>query len=222
MVIYSSIIQSDPDLTEPDLACQVLTTVRAQKMLSAMQSRLEVRLEIPQIGLIVTPPQLYLLQHFTSYWQYKLGITNAEEAVCVVSGSAATSDLYQTLDTTQEGGHVIPALLSLTVQWPHEPYKIGKQPIRTRYLGHVNGYQPIRNQYFLIRSVPGPREPYKIGKQPIRTRYFDHPVFPDSVGREPIRTRYLGHVTAYQPIIDQYFLYPCLLPPHYSSLCYTL
>ena len=29
-----------------------------------------------------------------------------------------------------------------------------KQPIRTRYLGHVTGYQPIRDQYFLIRSVP--------------------------------------------------------------------
>eukprot|EP00116_Pleurobrachia_bachei_P015705 sb/3475967/ len=24
-----------------------------------------------------------------------------------------------------------------------------KQPIRTRYLGHVTGYQPIRGQYFL-------------------------------------------------------------------------
>eukprot|EP00116_Pleurobrachia_bachei_P011412 sb/3471674/ len=27
-------------------------------------------------------------------------------------------------------------------------------PIRTRYLGHVTSYQPIRDQYFLIRSVP--------------------------------------------------------------------
>ena len=29
-----------------------------------------------------------------------------------------------------------------------------KKPIRTRYLGQVTGYQPIRDQYFLIRSVP--------------------------------------------------------------------
>ena len=29
-----------------------------------------------------------------------------------------------------------------------------KQPIRTLYLGHVTGYQPITDQYFLIRSVP--------------------------------------------------------------------
>eukprot|EP00116_Pleurobrachia_bachei_P015694 sb/3475956/ len=29
------------------------------------------------------------------------------------------------------------------------------KPIRTHYLGHVTGYQPIRDQYFLIRSVPG-------------------------------------------------------------------
>ena len=28
----------------------------------------------------------------------------------------------------------------------------GNQPIRTCYLGHVTGYQPIRDQYFLIRS----------------------------------------------------------------------
>eukprot|EP00116_Pleurobrachia_bachei_P015765 sb/3476027/ len=35
-----------------------------------------------------------------------------------------------------------------------EPTETSKQPIRTRYLGHVTGYQPIRDQYFLIRSVP--------------------------------------------------------------------
>eukprot|EP00116_Pleurobrachia_bachei_P014955 sb/3475217/ len=35
-----------------------------------------------------------------------------------------------------------------------EPTHTSKQPIRTRYLGHVTGYQPIRDQYFLIRSVP--------------------------------------------------------------------
>eukprot|EP00116_Pleurobrachia_bachei_P015780 sb/3476042/ len=38
----------------------------------------------------------------------------------------------------------------------HEPTETSKQPIRTRYLeGHVTGYHPIRDQYFLIRSVPG-------------------------------------------------------------------
>eukprot|EP00116_Pleurobrachia_bachei_P004611 sb/3464873/ len=34
------------------------------------------------------------------------------------------------------------------------PTDTSKQPIRTRYLGHVTGNQPIRDQYFLIRSVP--------------------------------------------------------------------
>eukprot|EP00116_Pleurobrachia_bachei_P005857 sb/3466119/ len=34
------------------------------------------------------------------------------------------------------------------------PTETSKQPIRTRYLGHLTGYQPIRDQYFLIRSVP--------------------------------------------------------------------
>ena len=34
-----------------------------------------------------------------------------------------------------------------------EPAGPSKQPIRTRYLDHVTGYQPIRNEYFLIQSV---------------------------------------------------------------------
>ena len=29
------------------------------------------------------------------------------------------------------------------------------QPIKTRYLGHTTGYQPIRERHFLIWSVPG-------------------------------------------------------------------
>eukprot|EP00116_Pleurobrachia_bachei_P012878 sb/3473140/ len=28
-----------------------------------------------------------------------------------------------------------------------------KQPIRSRYLGHVTGYQPIRDQYFLVLTL---------------------------------------------------------------------
>eukprot|EP00116_Pleurobrachia_bachei_P018635 sb/3478897/ len=35
-----------------------------------------------------------------------------------------------------------------------EPTETMKQPMRTRYLGHVTDYQPIRVQYFLIRLVP--------------------------------------------------------------------
>eukprot|EP00116_Pleurobrachia_bachei_P018832 sb/3479094/ len=35
-----------------------------------------------------------------------------------------------------------------------KPTDTSKQPIRTRYLGHVAGCQPIRDQNFLIRSVP--------------------------------------------------------------------
>ena len=37
-------------------------------------------------------------------------------------------------------------------QQPTEP---SKQPIRTRYLGHVIGNQPISDWYFQVRSVPG-------------------------------------------------------------------
>ena len=35
-----------------------------------------------------------------------------------------------------------------------QPTESSKRPIRARYLSHVIGYQPIRDQYFLIRSAP--------------------------------------------------------------------
>eukprot|EP00116_Pleurobrachia_bachei_P006525 sb/3466787/ len=33
------------------------------------------------------------------------------------------------------------------------PILVRNRPIRTRYLGHVTGYEPIRDQYFLIRTI---------------------------------------------------------------------
>ena len=47
----------------------------------------------------------------------------------------------------------LPPYISFCVPLPQEPTESSKQPIRTRYLGHVTGYQPIRGQYFLIWSV---------------------------------------------------------------------
>eukprot|EP00116_Pleurobrachia_bachei_P014807 sb/3475069/ len=52
-----------------------------------------------------------------------------------------------------------PSLLKLSSHTSHsltreqEPTETSKQPIRTRYLSQVTGYQPIRDQYSLIRSV---------------------------------------------------------------------
>eukprot|EP00116_Pleurobrachia_bachei_P017500 sb/3477762/ len=40
----------------------------------------------------------------------------------------------------------------MTGTWEWEFSDTSKQPIRTRYLGHVTGYHPIRDQHF--RSVP--------------------------------------------------------------------
>eukprot|EP00116_Pleurobrachia_bachei_P016707 sb/3476969/ len=49
-----------------------------------------------------------------------------------------------------ESNGMVPVWDSLS----QEPTETSKQPIRTRCLGHVTGYKPIRDQYFLIRSVP--------------------------------------------------------------------
>eukprot|EP00116_Pleurobrachia_bachei_P007768 sb/3468030/ len=57
------------------------------------------------------------------------------------------------------------------------------KPIRIRYLGHVTGYQPIRDQYFLNWSV----------------HIYNEPTYqePTGLSKQPIKTRYLGHVTGY-------------------------
>eukprot|EP00116_Pleurobrachia_bachei_P013984 sb/3474246/ len=94
-----------------------------------------------------------------------------------------------------------------------------EQPIRTRYLGHVtgyHGYQPIRDQYFLNRSVPvvlGAKKDLRVVgygmldriKKSAAQQGLLKVMAIENLNR-PIRTLYLGHVTGYQPIRDQYFL----------------
>eukprot|EP00116_Pleurobrachia_bachei_P000647 sb/3460909/ len=55
------------------------------------------------------------------------------------------------LDRTRRPG-AMTMMKDFYTGYKNEP---SKQPIRTLYLGHVTGFQPIRDQYFLIRSVPG-------------------------------------------------------------------
>eukprot|EP00116_Pleurobrachia_bachei_P004888 sb/3465150/ len=51
-------------------------------------------------------------------------------------------------------GHCLRGILVNRCFLNLEPADTSKQPIRTRYLGYVTGYQPIRDHYFLIRLVP--------------------------------------------------------------------
>eukprot|EP00116_Pleurobrachia_bachei_P012596 sb/3472858/ len=128
-------------------------------------------------------------------------------------------------DLTKTHGNPGLHMFTATLIPKQVPTKTSKQPIITHYLGHVTGYQPIRDQYFLIQSVPTARN------LPIRTCYLvtglvTGPVFqlirsvpdlsftatlipkqvPTKTSKQPIITHYLGHVTGYQPIRDQYFL----------------
>ena len=50
--------------------------------------------------------------------------------------------------------HSLSHLIRNRIYREQEPTEPSKQPIRARYLGHVTGYQPIRDQYFLVRSFP--------------------------------------------------------------------
>eukprot|EP00116_Pleurobrachia_bachei_P017011 sb/3477273/ len=63
-----------------------------------------------------------------------------------------------------------------------EPTETSKQPIRSRYIGHVIGYQPIRDQHFLIRVFiwdlykrwASPRK--KLTKLVHETSYLDYSI----------------------------------------------
>eukprot|EP00116_Pleurobrachia_bachei_P017376 sb/3477638/ len=90
-----------------------------------------------------------------------------------------------------------------------------KQPIRTRYLGQVPGCQPIRDQYFLIRSVvidgtikvrENSPDFDETCAQILNLGFLGFLGFSAFMGKQSIRLRYLGHVTGCQPIRDQDFL----------------
>eukprot|EP00116_Pleurobrachia_bachei_P007413 sb/3467675/ len=72
-----------------------------------------------------------------------------------------------------------------------EPTETIKQPIRTRYSGHVTGYQPIENQYFLIRSVP--RFLYSLSSREEHTTQIEEQIIAAAAiyGLKPL---YLGHL----------------------------
>eukprot|EP00116_Pleurobrachia_bachei_P003881 sb/3464143/ len=93
--------------------------------------------------------------------------------------------------------------------YSQEPTETSKQPIRARCLGHVTGDQPIRDQQFLIRSVPDRSKSisYRVSNVfiTLTNDVFARVVFynlwePTETSKKPIRTRYLRHVTGYQPI----------------------
>eukprot|EP00116_Pleurobrachia_bachei_P000562 sb/3460824/ len=71
--------------------------------------------------------------------------------------------------------------------------------------GHVTGYQPIRDKYFLNPAAPLAHLSRMMLSQFLRDRI-----------KQPIRTRYLGHLTGHQPIRDQleltYFFSSCDTP----------
>jgi len=89
----------------------------------------------------------------------------------------------------------------------------------------MNGHQPIRDQYFLIRSVAvNPNHPniplFSLPKTQFshlillsrgglifcKNKSIHHIQQPTGPSKQPIRTLYLSHVTGLQPIREQYFL----------------
>eukprot|EP00116_Pleurobrachia_bachei_P016928 sb/3477190/ len=73
--------------------------------------------------------------------------------ITACSRTATNADLIGT-----SLGNIVLALAVLTLILVGVILGKYQEPIRTRYIGHdvtLTGYQPIRDQYFLIRSVPG-------------------------------------------------------------------
>eukprot|EP00116_Pleurobrachia_bachei_P012398 sb/3472660/ len=126
-------------------------------------------------------------------------------------------------------GPVLPN--SVVLSWLNGTLKIRnrpKQPTKTRYLGHVTGYQPIRDQYFLIRfllkiytwsmsvwacasaqvRIRGLMVSHCLSHRPgllliIGLSWLNGTLKIRNRPKQPTKTRYLGHVTGYQPIRDQ-------------------
>ena len=71
-------------------------TIAQLLRVSAMQGLLEVRLEVPQITLMLTMPQVYLTSHFASYWTNKFLGGGGEEDL--LHGSALRTLAQQALD----------------------------------------------------------------------------------------------------------------------------
>eukprot|EP00116_Pleurobrachia_bachei_P005786 sb/3466048/ len=92
------------------------------------------------------------------------------------------------------------------VEVKQEPTETSKQSIRTLYIGHMTGYQPIKDQYFLIRSVPESDFLKFTGIYNVSIIASKVKQEPTETSKQSIRTLYIGHVTGYQPIKDQYFL----------------
>eukprot|EP00116_Pleurobrachia_bachei_P013056 sb/3473318/ len=124
-----------------------------------------------------------------------------------------------------------PSALSSSIISSYTRPGTSKQPIRTRYLGHVTGYQPIRDYLVFSGSWLSASEESLYHTNHTQPFYhFPSDTYPnfhrqwtrntcstspgDSIylvySSEPIRTRYLGHVTGCQPIRDQCFLIRCL------------
>ena len=76
-----------------------------------------------------------------------------------------------------------------------EPADTSKQPIRT-YLGHVTGYQPIRDQYFLVRSVHG----YNVQQDGALPISVDHAIKTTRNTHSLCYYNYVGHIITTQPL----------------------
>eukprot|EP00116_Pleurobrachia_bachei_P004372 sb/3464634/ len=73
-------------------------------------------------------------------------ISNLKRALHITARGAIQSIRHLPGATGDDG-------VKLNINSIKEPTDTSKQPIRARYLGQVTGYQPIRDQYFLIRWV---------------------------------------------------------------------
>eukprot|EP00116_Pleurobrachia_bachei_P007639 sb/3467901/ len=80
-----------------------------------------------------------------------LGMSTCDDQGMLVCGPHVTGDNCDICEVGWNGTRYLTS--------NREPTDTSKQPIRTRYLGHVTGYQPIRDQYFLIRSVSWYHQP---------------------------------------------------------------
>eukprot|EP00116_Pleurobrachia_bachei_P004916 sb/3465178/ len=127
---------SENFVTVSKVLTRLNTTLRKLQSLAELEQRWDHTREEFHVGLGKAGEAFFSSYHLQESTLGEL------ELLCFITG--VVYDIESPEDAVRE-------LLELVADKSTEPTDTIKYPNRTRYLGHVTGYQPIRDQYFLIR-----------------------------------------------------------------------
>eukprot|EP00116_Pleurobrachia_bachei_P012914 sb/3473176/ len=91
-----------------------------------------------------------------NFVRFQLSTNNPPTQICIGTVNDSSDNLLEYPTSPEPHADIVDqhyhgwASCSKVCCHIRESIETSKQPIRARYLGHMTGYQPIRDQYFLI------------------------------------------------------------------------